>query len=84
MPDPQIALHTSVNNIDTILASNAGWGGDPQITAVSNSVFAFPLSNPASKDSVVLVTLPPGGYTAVASSVSGTGGVVLVEVYEVP
>ena len=84
IPDPQIALHTTINSLDTVLATNAGWGGDPQITAASNSVFAFPLTNPASADSVVLVTLAPGAYTAVASSVSGAAGTVLIEVYEVP
>jgi hypothetical protein len=84
MPDPQIALHTTVNGADTVLASNAGWGGDPQITAVDNSVGAFGLSSATSKDSVVLMTLPPGAYTAVASSVSGAAGLALVEVYEVP
>jgi hypothetical protein len=36
----------------------------------------------ASKDAVLLITLPPGAYTAQAS---GTGaGLALVEVYEVP
>jgi hypothetical protein len=29
-------------------------------------------------------TLPPGGYTAVASSVCGAGGVALIEICEVP
>ena len=84
MPDPQLALHTTINGQDTVLAANAGWGGDPQITAASNAVFAFPLTNAASKDSVVLTTLAPGNYTAVASSVTGTAGTALIEVYEVP
>ena len=84
LPDPQLALHTTINAQDVVLATNAGWGGDPQITAASNSVFAFPLTNPGSADSVVLLTLPPGSYTAIASSVSGAAGTVLIEVYEVP
>ena len=84
MPDPQLALHTTVNSQDTVLATNAGWGGDPQITAVDTAVGAFTLTNASSKDSVVLVTLPPGAYTAVASSVTGTAGVAVIEVYEVP
>ena len=84
MPDPQIALHTLINGQDTVLASNVGWSGDPQITAEDAAVWAFPLTNPASNDSALLVTLAPGAYTAVASSVSGTAGVVLVEVYDVP
>ena len=84
LPDPQLALHSTVNGQDTVLATNAGWGGDPQITAASNAVFAFPLTNPASKDSVVLLTLAPGSYTAIASSASGVAGTVLIEVYEIP
>ena len=83
-PDPQIALHTSVNGQDTVLMSNAGWGGDSQLTTVSTAVGAFAISNATSKDSVVLMTLSPGSYTAVASSVSGVAGSVLIEVYEVP
>ena len=84
MPDPQLTLHAPVNGQDTVLASNAGWGGDAQIAAASAAVGAFPLTNPASRDSVVLVTLAPGSYTVVASSVSGASGVALIEVYEVP
>jgi hypothetical protein len=84
MPDPKVTLHTTVSGQDVVLATNAGWGGDPQIAAISTAVSAFALSDPASADSVLLVTLPPGSYSAVASSVSGTAGVVLVEAYEVP
>ena len=84
MPDPQLLLHATVSGADTVLAANAGWGGDPQISAASNSVLAFPLTDPTSKDSVLLITLIPGSYTAVASSVGGAPGAVLIEVYEVP
>ena len=42
------------------------------------------IANPSSKDSMLLMTLPPGGYTAQASGVGGVGGVAIVEVYEVP
>ena len=80
MPDPQVVLNAS----STVLASNAGWGGDPAIVAASNAVGAFAISSPTSKDSVLLITLPPGGYSATASSVSGTTGTCLIEVYEVP
>jgi len=84
MPDPQLALHTTVNGQDEILATNSGWGGDPQLTTVGNSVGAFALTNPSSKDSVILTTLAPGTYTAVASSTSGAAGVALIEIYEIP
>lgn len=81
MADPQVVLASTANG--AVIASNAGWGGDPQITQVDNAVLAFAL--PAgSKDSVVVATLPPGGYSATASSVSGSGGATLIEVYEVP
>jgi hypothetical protein len=35
-------------------------------------------------DSAVLLSLPPGAYTAQVKSASSTGGSALVEVYEVP
>jgi hypothetical protein len=37
-----------------------------------------------SQEAAVLVTLPPGGYTAIVSGVGGGVGVGLVEVFEVP
>ena len=37
-----------------------------------------------SRDSVLLVTLEPGSYTAQVSGVGNTTGVALVEIYEVP
>jgi sugar lactone lactonase YvrE len=84
IPDPQLVLYAVSGAQDYVLASNAGWAGDSQIAAVSNSVYAFPLTNPSSQDSALLVTLPPGSYTVVANSVSNAGGVALIEVYEVP
>ena len=82
--DPQVALHATIGGQDTVLATNAGWNGSPSLTAAGNAVGAFALSNPASADSAVLVTLPPGTYTVSVSSVSGSTGVVLLEVYDVP
>jgi len=35
-------------------------------------------------ESALLVTLPPGGYTAIVTGVGGGAGVGLVEVFEVP
>ena len=81
LPDPQLALFDSTS---TPIAANDNWGGDAQLSAAMNAVGAFALTDPASKDSVLLVTLPPGGYTATASGVGGTGGQAIVEVYEVP
>ena len=39
---------------------------------------------PAPKDAMILVTLPPGGYTAQVSGVATASGIALVEVYEIP
>jgi hypothetical protein len=82
MADPQIVVQAL--GATSILAANAGWGGDPQIAAAAVAVNAFAFASPSSKDSAVLLTLPPGGYTAVVNSVSGGGGTTVVEVYEVP
>ena len=83
LPDPQLTLlHGS-----TVLATNGGWAGDGEIAATAASVGAFAWSDPASKDSALLVTLPPGAYTAQVSGAAGTAGdtgVSLVEVYDVP
>jgi hypothetical protein len=37
----------------------------------------------ATPDSAILITLPPGAYTAEVSGASGDVGAALVEVYEV-
>lgn len=79
MPDPKLELFRG----QTVIASNDNWGGDPQFTAVGNSVGAFAIANPASRDAILLVTLAPGNYTAQVSGV-GAGGTALIEVYEVP
>jgi hypothetical protein len=47
-------------------------------------VGAFTWSVPSSHDSALLITLPPGNYTAACAGSSGDTGVALVEVYEVP
>jgi glucose/arabinose dehydrogenase len=83
LADPQIQLFGQ-GNLAPLLASNAGWSGNPQISAEASAVGAFPWTNPTSKDSALLVTLAPGAYTAQVSGASGDSGVALVEVYDVP
>ncbi len=80
LPDPQLQL----NGSGGVLATNNGWGGDPEIAATAAAVGAFSWTDPSSPDSALLITLPPGAYTAVVSGASGDTGVALVEVYEVP
>ncbi len=79
MSDPKLDLYSG----STVIASNDNWGGDGQLTAAGGSVGAFAITDSASKDAILLITLSPGSYTA---QVSGTdaGGTALVEIYEVP
>jgi hypothetical protein len=52
--------------------------------ARASSVGAFAWTTPTSNDSAILITLPPGSYTAQVAGASNDSGVSLVEVYEVP
>jgi hypothetical protein len=81
LPDPELSI---INSAGATIASNNGWGGNPQIVSAASSVGAFGWGNPSSNDSAILVTLPPGAYTAQVAGASGDSGVALVEVYDVP
>lgn len=83
LANPRLELHTTVNNLDTTVASNSGWGGSAALSATFAQVGAFGL--PAtSADAALLITLTPGSYTAQVAGAGNTTGVALVEVYEVP
>ena len=82
LPDPQLTLQNPATG--AVLAANAAWGGDAEIASTAASVGAFSWSVPSSHDSALVVTLPPGNYTAAAAGTGGDTGVALVEVYEVP
>ena len=84
LADPQLKI---LDQNQKLVASNRGWGGDTSIQSVANSVGAFAWGNSASADSAILLTLPPGAYTAQVAGAAGTAsdtGVALVEVYDVP
>jgi len=80
LPDP--ALRVLSGSIE--LAANIGWAGDPLTAAAAASVGAFSWGPSGTPDSAVLVTLPPGDYTAEVSGASGDTGVTLVEIYALP
>ena len=61
------------------LAANDNWGGAANAAQISTSGFAP--SDPL--ESALLVSLPPGAYTAIASGVSGATGVGIIEVFEI-
>ena len=61
------------------VATNDDWGTNANASDISASGFAP--SDP--RESALLVTLPPGAYTAIVSGVGGATGVGLTEVYEI-
>jgi len=84
LADPRLDLYLSGNA--TPIATNDNWGAATNAAQVAQSaagVGAFALAL-ESRDAVLLVTLPPGTYTAQVSGVNNTIGAALVEVYEVP
>jgi hypothetical protein len=83
LPDPALTLNDLGVTPNVVLAANTVWSGDPTIMAVAHSVGAFGWDS-GSADSALLVTLPPGNYTAGVEGTSGDGGLALVEIYEVP
>ncbi len=81
MADPQLTLF---NGSSVAIAANNDWGGDAQLTMAGARVGAFPIGSVPSKDTILLITLSPGSYTVQVSGVNGTGGLAIVEIYEVP
>ena len=79
--DPVLEIHQTVNGQDTILARNDNWEPNLAPTFAQVGAYSF-VTN--SKDSALLLTLPPGVYTAQVSGVNSVTGDGVVEVYELP
>jgi hypothetical protein len=80
MSNPEV---TVFNSGGAAVASNDVWGGTAALQAAFTAVNAFAL--PAnSADSAVVITLPPGAYTAQVTGANGSTGIALLEIYEVP
>ena len=78
LADPTLSIF---NSAGTVVASNDNWNAPD--AATSAQVGAFPLTA-ASRDAVIVATLPPGSYTAQISGLGTTRtGVALLEVYDV-
>jgi sugar lactone lactonase YvrE len=85
LANPTMTLKRLVNGAFVDHASNDNWGTNANATEIvttSNAAGAFPL-NVGSADAALLVDLPAGTYTVVASGVGNTTGVSLVELYDV-
>jgi hypothetical protein len=80
MADPELVLFN--NNTGLQVAANDDWGGGAALANAMSSVGAFGLADPASRDAVLVMTLPPGAYSARVAGKNGTGGTAIIEVYE--
>jgi len=83
-------LSLTLYSIDTSgishqIYSNTQWGtagNSSEIASVASNVGAFAFVS-GSADCALLVSLPPGAYTATVTGVKGATGNALVEVYDV-
>jgi hypothetical protein len=81
LSDPELTLYDSAGKV---VARNDNWGSDGSASTLAATfsrlgAFQFKAN---SRDAALLVSLPPGNYTAHVSGVSGTTGVALVEAYD--
>ena len=70
------------------IARNDNWGTSlGTATAVTAATFsslgAFPFASAASRDAALIVTLPPGAYSATVGGVGNTSGIAIIELYEI-
>jgi outer membrane protein assembly factor BamB len=82
LADPHVTLLRG----GTLVAANDNWYEAPnalQIASAGEAVGAFALGA-MSRDAAILMSLPPGNYSAQVSGVGAAAGDALVEVYEVP
>jgi autotransporter-associated beta strand protein len=79
LADPRLELFRG----QAVIAVNDNWDSGAELAAAFARTGAFALPA-ASRDAALLVTLPPGAYTAQITGVGGASGRVIVEVYEVP
>ncbi len=83
LSDPQIKLIDQASGVT--LRTNDDWAsGDDAgvIASAASAAGAFPFAS-GSKDSAMIVMLPPGAYTVQLSGVNNATGVGIVEVYDV-
>ncbi len=77
LTDPKLEIFSG----QTKIVENDNWSTVTEATAAGVGAFAL---GTASRDAALLVTLPPGAYSAQVAGIAGGTGEALVEVYEVP
>jgi hypothetical protein len=75
LANPQLQLFDSTG---AIVTANDDW----QQAANRQEIIDSTLAPPADLESAVLLTLPPGAYTAIVRGADGGAGVGLVEIYD--
>ena len=90
LPDPWLQVVRTESRpagvVDVLVRENDSWdvGNPPALVAAATAaVGAFPLAA-GGRDAALLLTLPPGTYSAQVGGPAGATGVALVEVYEMP
>ncbi len=86
LPDPTLTLYgdKALYPPNGAIATNDDWNNSRSgaaIAATAQRLGAFALG-PQSLDAALLITLPPGQYTAAVTGVNDTTGIALVEVYD--
>ena len=75
LANPTLELHKSSDN--SIIATNDNWGTASNAAAIT----ATGLAPVSPLESAILISLPPGAYTAVVSGANGGTGVGIIEVF---
>jgi hypothetical protein len=78
---PALTIHDSTG---ATIYSNTGWGSSQVLLNAAASAYATPVLAANSNDSELLLTLPPGGYTAEIAGADGGTGVALCAIYQFP
>ena len=75
LPNPQLTLVRASDG--QVVAVNDNWGSASNAAQIQASGFA-----PGNSfEAAILITLPPGAYTAIVSGVNGTTGTAIIEVF---
>lgn len=78
LQDPVLSVYRE----QELIGTNDDWGGDTSLLAAMKQAGAFVFTDPTSRDSALIITLPPGAYTAQVRGANDSTGLALGEVYE--
>lgn len=78
LEDPRLTVYQGA----TALASNDDWGSDADEVLAAMKLTGAAAFPEGSKDSALVLTLPPGAYTAMVTGPGTSSGIALVEVFD--